>query len=44
MQVLKVEFGEEVMVKLNVSEVERDKISRFVDKFFKNGVEVDIVQ
>lgn len=39
-QALKAEFGEEAMAKLNVSEAERDKISRLVDKLFKNGVEV----
>ena len=43
-QALKAEFGEEAMAKLNVSEAERDKISRLVDKLFKNGVEVDIAQ
>lgn len=39
-QALKAEFGEEAMAKLSVTEEEREKISRLVEKLFKNGVEV----
>ena len=39
-QALKAEFGEEAMAKLNVTEEERERISRQVDKLFNNGVEV----
>ena len=39
-QALKAEFGEEAMAKLNVTDEEREKISRLIDKLFNNGVEV----
>ena len=39
-QVLKAEFGEEAMAKLSVTAEEREKISRQVDRLFRNGVEV----
>lgn len=42
-QALKAEFGEEAMAKLSVTEEEREKISRLVEKLFKNGVEVIFV-
>lgn len=41
-QALKAEFGEEAMAKLEVTEEERDKISRLIDKLFNNGNEVNI--
>ena len=39
-QALKAEFGEEAMAKLNVTDKEREKISRLIDKLFNNGIEV----
>lgn len=39
-QVLKAEFGEEAMAKLSVTDAEREKISRQIDRLFHNGVEV----
>lgn len=39
-QALKAEFGEEAMAKLSVTDEEREKISRLIDKLFNNGVEV----
>lgn len=39
-QALKAEFGEEAMAKLNVTEEERERISRQIDKLFNNGIEV----
>lgn len=39
-QVLKAEFGEEAMAKLSVTDTEREKISRQIDRLFHNGVEV----
>ena len=39
-QVLKAEFGEEAMAKLSVTNAEREKISRQIDRLFHNGVEV----
>lgn len=41
-QALKAEFGEEAMAKLNVSDDEREKISRLIDHLFNNGVEVTL--
>ena len=39
-QTLKAEFGEEAMAKLNVTDDERGRISRQIDKLFNNGIEV----